>query len=97
MYKYRNSKIKEQHHKWRGDSVSYSGIHKWVKKYFGQPMECESCGFNSENTYQIQWANLSGNYLRIRNDWARLCAKCHYAFDRNGITPVIVGKRDDTL
>lgn len=85
MYKYRPIKVKENHHQWRGSEVSYSGIHHWVKKYFGQPMTCEWCGFESDNKYQIHWANLDGNYDRLRENWARLCAKCHYHFDREGV------------
>jgi len=85
MYKYRNAKTGEKHHKYKGDKVSYSGIHHWVKKYFGQPMQCEWCNFESKNKYQIHWANLTGKYKRNREDWVRLCAKCHYHFDRNGI------------
>ena len=82
MYIYRNAQVAEQHYKWKGSKVSYSGIHKWAAKEFGQPMRCEWCGFESGNKFQIQWANLTGKYLRAREDWARLCAKCHYHYDR---------------
>lgn len=84
-YLYREQKTDSSHHMWKGDKVSYSGIHKWVSKYFGHPMTCEWCGFETKNSYQIHWANLSGLYRRDREDWARLCAKCHYALDRRGI------------
>ena len=67
------------------DNAKYSAIHKWIAKNFGQPMSCEKCGFKSSNPYQIQWANLDGNYDRIRENWARLCAKCHWHFDREGV------------
>lgn len=97
MYKYRNAQLEKEHHFWAGDNVSYSGIHHWVKKKYGQDMTCESCGFHTNNKYQIHWANLTGKYLRTREDWARLCAKCHYAFDRSGIQPILVGKRNDTI
>ncbi len=84
MYKYRNAQIGEAHHRWKGDEAKYSAIHKWIAKEFGQNMQCEWCGFKSTNPYQIQWANLSGDYTRDREDWARLCAKCHWHFDREG-------------
>src|SRR3990167_2675149 len=32
--------------------------------------------------HQIHWANKSGKYNRNLADWLRLCAKCHYHYDR---------------
>lgn len=75
MYLYRSPKKVKP-------NAGYSAIHKWVATKFGQPMECEWCAYKSDNKYQIQWANLSGEYTRDREDWARLCAKCHYRYDR---------------
>lgn len=63
----------------------YSAIHKWIAKHYGKPMKCEKCGFESDNNYQIQWANLDGKYSRDISTWARLCAKCHWHFDREGL------------
>lgn len=78
MYKYRNPKpIKE--------TAKYSALHKWVAAKLGQPLECENCGVKGRNTYQFHWANISGSYDRDLTDWARLCAKCHWHYDREGI------------
>lgn len=30
----------------------------------------------------FQWANISGEYLRIVSDWKQLCVKCHKKFDK---------------
>lgn len=62
----------------------YSAIHKWISKHYGQSMQCEKCGFKSNNPYQIHWANLDGEYSRDISTWARLCAKCHWHLDREG-------------
>lgn len=78
MYKYRKPKqIKP--------TAKYSAIHKWIAKQYGQSMKCEWCGFTSDNPYQIQWANLDSEYTRDRDTWARLCAKCHWHYDREGL------------
>lgn len=76
-YKYRSRPIKE--------GAKYSAVHKWIAKVYGQSMKCENCGLESDNPYKIQWANLSGEYSRDRDDWMRLCAKCHWHYDREGV------------
>lgn len=78
MYKYMKKRgVKE--------GAKYSAIHKWIAKHYGQSMQCENCGLESTNPYQIHWANLDGEYSRDRDTWARLCAKCHWHHDREGI------------
>lgn len=78
MYIYRKPRpIKED--------AKYSAIHKWVAKQLGQPLECENCGISGSNPYQFHWANISGDYTRDLSDWARLCARCHWHYDRQGI------------
>jgi len=64
---------------WKGNNACYGSKHDWVKKWFGTPSECENCG--TTNSCKYDWANLSGNYLRERNDWKRLCRKCHHKLD----------------
>ena len=66
---------------WKGESASYSASHHWMKKYFGSPMECEECRVIVIETRKIQWANISGKYLRDRKDWKRLCTRCHRKLD----------------
>lgn len=77
MYKFRNNPPVH-------DNAKYSAVHKWIAKNYGKSMECENCGLKSSNPYQIHWANLDGNYDRLRENWARLCAKCHWHLDREG-------------
>lgn len=64
---------------WKGQKVSYSGIHEWARRRFGKPMECENCGDTEKGYYE--WANISGEYKRERSDWLRLCKKCHNDMD----------------
>ena len=71
---------------WKGDDIGYQGLHTWVKKVLGKPTECEHCGkknlVNSKEHNLIHWANKSGKYKRDKNDWIRLCAKCHIHYDK---------------
>lgn len=73
-------KIDEKSSHWKGNSVGYSGIHKWIKRKLGKPNKCDRCGIeNAVSGYD--WANVSGQYKRDITDWIRLCKKCHCAFD----------------
>ena len=71
----------EKHPFWKGNEVSYRGLHKWVERKLGFPNKCESCGEIENNRRKIHWANKSGKYKRDLKDWIRLCAKCHYKKD----------------
>lgn len=64
---------------WKGDKISYSGIHTYIKRKFGIPQFCEHCGSTTEKRYE--WANISKKYLRDRADWLRLCKSCHIMYD----------------
>ena len=74
---------------WKGDKVGYTGLHIWIKQWYGNPISCEHCGvqgkkvFSGGNRYRwtIEWANISGDYLRDRNDFIGLCKSCHMRFD----------------
>ncbi len=75
---------------WKGDDVSYNGLHRWLRKNFGHPKKCQHCGMNGKYNYSIkgrkrwnvEWANKSGNYLREISDWLFLCRKCHIIYDK---------------
>lgn len=67
---------------WAGDDVSYRTLHKWVERHLGKPGKCERCKKSGLKQHQIHWSNISGEYLRDLEDWQRLCAKCHKAYDK---------------
>lgn len=68
------------HYKWKGEDAGYQAKHTWVRKNYGEIRECEDCLTKTAITYD--WANISGKYIRKRNDWKRLCRKCHRKFDK---------------
>ena len=57
----------------------YGSIHTWMNYHFGKPMKCEHCKNTDKKRYD--WANISGKYLRIKEDWYRLCRSCHIKYD----------------
>lgn len=77
--------IGKDHVNWKGDEVGYYALHSWVVRNLGQPTMCEFCGKNKLKGNKIHWANKSHKYKRDMNDWIRLCAKCHWHYDRKGI------------
>lgn len=50
---------------WKGDSVVYSGVHKWARNNYPKPSVCEYC----KESPPKDIANKSGLYLRDLNDW----------------------------
>lgn len=64
---------------WKGDKVSYVGLHQWVSRWKGKPKMCEMCGSTSSKKYQ--WANIDHKYRRVLEDFIRLCIPCHVKYD----------------
>lgn len=75
--------VGKEHKLWKGDNVGYDALHTWLYRELGRPETCEFCGKTGLVGRKIHWANKSGNYKRIKTDWIRLCAKCHYHYDRD--------------
>jgi len=76
----------ENNSQWKGDEVSYRSLHKWVARHKGTPNTCEHCGESGLSGRQIHWSNISGEYKRNLDDWQRLCASCHGAYDSGKLT-----------
>ena len=69
----------EKNYAWKGDKVSYIGLHKWVARWKGKPMLCEMCGSTDKKKYA--WANIDHRYRRVLQDYIRLCYSCHAIYD----------------
>lgn len=72
--------VGNKHHSWKGDNVSYAGLHIWVKKELGKPTKCKECKV-TDGEKVIHWANKEHTYRRNLTDWIPLCAKCHAKHD----------------
>ncbi len=81
----------EDSHFWLGGNPkprvihNYSGIHQWVRRHFGRPDRCSSCGKDNLYGRKIHWANVDGEYTKEKNNWIRLCVPCHYKFGHRKI------------
>lgn len=71
----------KDHPLWKGDNVSYSGLHYWLARRLGKPRVCDHCGTITAKKYE--WANKSGKYKRDITDWVRLCSRCHRIYDNH--------------
>ena len=63
---------------WKGDKITYSGVHAWVKAHKSKPLYCERCNKKKK----LDLANKSGKYLRDINDYEWICRKCHVKSDK---------------
>jgi hypothetical protein len=70
--------IGPSHPDWRGDAVSYAGMHMWITRLKGRPERCEFCG---KTEGRLEWANVSHEYRREADDWMGLCVPCHRHYD----------------
>lgn len=62
------------HANWKGSTVGYEGLHRFIRAHKPQPIQCECCG---KLTKQLDLANISQKYLRDINDFEYLCRSCH--------------------
>lgn len=66
---------------WKGNKVSYRGLHHWIESKLNQLHYCEHCKKSDLPHRHYQWANIDHKYKRNLKDWIRLCAKCHTNYD----------------
>ncbi len=61
--------------------VSYSGLHKWIRKRFGRADHCESRNC-PKTCFRFEWALKKGRrYSRDIKDYKQLCSSCHKRYD----------------
>lgn len=69
----------KDHHNWKGDNATSYAFHTRVRRLFGDPKKCSTCG-TADQSKRYHWANLTGNY-EDPLDYKRMCVKCHRAYD----------------
>lgn len=67
-------RVGEKNPVWKGNNVSYKGLHQWIRKYKPRKERCEKCGEKKK----LDVANISGEYKRDVNDYQWLCRSCHF-------------------
>lgn len=65
--------------RWKGEDVSYSGLHHWVRKKLGKASKCEKQDKTCAG--EFQWANISHQYKRDLSDYMQLCISHHVRYD----------------
>lgn len=76
----------ENNRNWKGDDVSYTGLHIWVKKKLGKASCCKNQNCKSKNPKIFDWASISHKAKRDINDYISLCRSCHKKYDCNKLT-----------
>jgi len=77
---YKHTYIGEKHGMWKGDKAKYSARHMYMASTYGKAKECELCHTTTKKWFD--WANISGEYKREREDWIQVCRPCHRGLDR---------------
>jgi len=79
----------EKHFNWK-EKPTYGIVHYWLRQNYDQTNTCEHC----RQQKRCQWALIKGKeYERKRENFIRLCVKCHRRYDfgeRLRITPKCV-------
>lgn len=76
------TKTKENNPRWKGDKAKYRALHAFIERHYGKPTTCEHCQTSNLIGRQIHWASKTQSHTRNREDWLRLCAKCHGIYDK---------------
>lgn len=71
------SQMGKNNSNWKGNDLSYGGIHDRMKKLLPRPDFCEEC--KADPAHDL--ANISGKYLLDIKDWHYLCRSCHMKSD----------------
>ena len=79
---FNRKKQNEKNPNWRGESVGYQGIHKWLRKNYGEASHCINprC---TKKSKKFHWSKKdhSTPYRRRIRDFQQLCAVCHRLYD----------------
>ena len=68
---------------WKGESVSYGGLHKWLRENFPKLGRCNFCGSEDRRT---EYALIKGfAHGRDRDRYQELCTSCHRTYDQAGV------------
>ncbi len=76
------TRIGAKNNKWKGDDVGYSGVHDWIKYYYGLAKDGTCAQVDSTCKGRLEWTNRSGKYIRRITDWQVLCRSHHARYDK---------------
>jgi len=66
---------------WKGDNIGIHRIHRRVENKYGRPKYCEI--YKRVDKERYDWSNKDHTYKIpiVKEDWQRLCIKCHAIYD----------------
>ena len=70
---------------WVGNEAGYSAVHMWLTQHYIKEY-CDHCEKTIEEVSRLEWANISGEYNRDREDYLCLCPSCHRKMDSDSAT-----------
>lgn len=74
----RQKLLRDKSPNWKGDSISYSTAHLWLRAHHIKTGICKKC---KEKKY-TEWALKKGRkYTRHKKDYFELCRSCHRRYD----------------
>ena len=86
MSQQRKKETGSKNRNWKGNNISKGGLHRRIEAQLGKPLICENDEtHNGDITKSYDWANISGEYKKTLDDWARLCHHCHMLIDNVGV------------
>lgn len=83
----------ENNPNWKGDKVTKSPLHQWIKKYKIKTGFCQDCKKSEEEVGILDLANISGEYKRDIHDFKWQCRKCHMIEDGRIINLKMMNER----
>lgn len=65
----------------------YLNVHSWINRNFGKANKCENPNCEGLSN-RFHWALKRGEkeYIRDRNKFLMLCARCHWSYDGHGMS-----------
>ena len=72
-----SSKLGEKNPNWKGDNVSKSALHQWIKRRLPKPSSCQICHLDKP----LELCCIGHQYNRNVEDWFYLCRSCHSTTD----------------
>jgi hypothetical protein len=67
----------ERHGSWKGENISNSALHSYLRRHINIPESCGICNVNKP----FDLANITGIYNRDHKNWMYMCRSCHSKFD----------------
>ena len=77
----RKTWINDKSFKWKGNNVTLSAIHTWLKQNFGKADKCENLNCIGISKVYDWCKKKNHKYLKKRTNFIMLCRSCHRKYD----------------